>query len=139
MGLRCIDGIGTNPDLTKRAWTGFGSIRPFDADDITTTLTHPFDDDGYIGYDLHLPSRRFNESYFAVADDEHYTNVADPPYHGDVFSSDRARLVEVPPHLKKGDGSSVMGVLLATVLLRERRTCATIFGFAHCIPGASFA
>ncbi|KAA8545587.1 hypothetical protein F0562_020371 [Nyssa sinensis] len=63
---------------SKRAST---QIRPFDADDITTASTRPFDDDGY---DPRLLSQRFNESYFAAADDEeHYIAVADPPYHGD--------------------------------------------------------
>ncbi|KAA8523614.1 hypothetical protein F0562_010037 [Nyssa sinensis] len=72
-------------------------IRPFDADDITTASTHPFDDDGYIGYDPRLLSQRFNESYFAAADDEeHYTAVANPPYHGDGLPS-LTRLEESPP------------------------------------------
>ncbi|KAA8538364.1 hypothetical protein F0562_027813 [Nyssa sinensis] len=75
--------MGTNPDLTVRAWTALAQICPFDADEITRASTHPFDDDGYIGYNPRLPSRRFNESYFVAADDEHYTAVADPPYHGD--------------------------------------------------------
>ncbi|KAA8545279.1 hypothetical protein F0562_020063 [Nyssa sinensis] len=74
-------------------------MRPFDADDITTASTRPFDDNGYIGYDPRLLSQCFNESYFAAADDEeHYTAVADPPYHVEGLPP-LTRLEKSPPPL----------------------------------------
>ncbi|KAG9441001.1 hypothetical protein H6P81_016855 [Aristolochia fimbriata] len=54
-----------------------------DGDEVRSSSTRPFDDDGYIGYDPRLPSQRY-ESYSGFPDD--HKDVLDEPPQADYHS-----------------------------------------------------
>ncbi|XP_077241727.1 clathrin light chain 1-like [Tasmannia lanceolata] len=72
-----------------------------EGDEVRSSSTRPFDEDGYIGYDPRLPSQRYESSFSNFADDSKdpiYADEEPPPAGGGFNGSNFAGDDDIPIH-----------------------------------------